>query len=441
MKHIYFLSLFVITPLFGQSFEPPTFSHESGFYQDEFNLTLSHDNPEVQIIYTLDGSEPDRNNLNGRTYQYKKRYPELPGQTPFEFYENTLISYNFSSPILVYNRTSDPNRISEISTSFQYEQYFPQESIEKSFVVRAKAYKNNESSKTITNVYFVNIEQSSLPIIHLTTDDEKLFGYEKGLFTAGLLFDNWRLSNPNDITGSHTNANYWSSGSSSEIQLNMIYFENNQLKINQDAGLRNNGNGTRYLRNRPFRLYAKEAYGNKNFGYNFFSDYDFNKFKRLVLRNSGQDTDKTLFRDALIHKLNEHLFVETQNYQPASTYINGEYYGIFNLRERYDEKYFERVFNLKEDNIDYLENDGVVDLGDDIFYNQTIAYFTDVDLSTEKAFNTAIQYVDEINVADYHIAGIFAANFDWPQNNNVYFRKRISFNPNEERFGHDGRWR
>ena len=440
MKQIYFLPILAITPLFGQSLQPPTFSHDSGFYNEEFQLNLSHDDPEVQIIYTLDGSEPDINNLNGRTYQYKKKYPQLPGQLPFEFHTNTLVSYNFSNPILVYNRTSEPNRISEISTSFEFEQYFPQEPVDKSFVVRAKAYSSTDTSTTATNVYFVNASRSSLPIINFTTDDENLFGYQNGLFTAGERFDNWRLNNPNEVPGSFSSANYWASGSSSEIQVNLIYFENQEVKINHDAGLRNNGNGTRYLRNRPFRIYAKEIYGSKNFNHNFFSDYDYNKFKRLILRNSGQDTERTLFRDALVHKLNEHLFAETQNYQPVSTYINGEYYGIFNLRERYDEKYFERVFGLEEDDLDYLENDGVVDLGDDVFYNETMAYFTDIDLSSEEEYQNAIRYVDEINVADYHIAGIFAANFDWPQNNNVYFRKRVPYNESN-RFAHDGRWR
>lgn len=441
MKQLYFLPLIFITPLFGQSLQTPNFSHESGFYEDEFNLTLTHDDPNATIIYTLDGSEPDINNLEGRTYQYKKQYPELPGQVPFEFYENSLISYNFASPILVYNRSSEPNKIANISTSFQYEQYFPSEPIDKSFVVRAKAYLENESSTTTTHVYFVNSQTSTLPIINLSTDDEKLFGYEKGLFTAGKDFDNWRELNPNEVPGSFSSANYWASGSASEIQVNMIYFENNQLKINHDAGLRNNGNGTRYLRNRPFRIYAKSGYGSSNFNHNFFSDSEYNQFKRLILRNSGQDTERTLFRDALVHKLNQHLHAETQNYQPVSTFINGEYYGIYNLRERYDEKYFERVFGLEEADLDYLENDGVVDLGDDVFYNQTISYFTNVDLTSDEAFDNAIKYVDEINVADYHIAGIFAANFDWPQNNNVYFRKRVPFNQNEERFAHDGRWR
>ncbi|RLZ06864.1 CotH kinase family protein [Faecalibacter macacae] len=440
MKQLYFLPLIFITPLFGQSLQTPNFSHESGFYEDEFNLTLTHDDPNATIIYTLDGSEPDINNLEGRTYQYKKQYPELPGQVPFEFYENSLISYNFASPILVYNRSSEPNKIANISTSFQYEQYFPSEPIDKSFVVRAKAYLENESSTTTTHVYFVNSQTSTLPIINLSTDDEKLFGYEKGLFTAGKDFDNWRVLYPNEIPNSYSSANYWASGSDSEIRINFIYIENNEVKINQDAGLRNNGNGTRYLSNRPFRIYAKNDYGKNTFSHNFFENYENDIFKRLILRNSGQDTESTLFKDAFVHKLNEHLNFDTQNYQPVSTFINGEYYGIFNLRERFDEKYFETIYNLNEEEIDYLENDGIVDLGDANFYNEMMTYFSLNDLSIDDNYQQAITYFDEVNFIDYSIAEIYAANIDWPQNNYNYFRKRVNYTP-EAPYGHDGRFR
>ena len=59
------------TPLY-----PPSFSHESGLYSSGFDLTLTAQNQGATIIYTLDGSEPDINNLSGKTYQFKNDYPE-----------------------------------------------------------------------------------------------------------------------------------------------------------------------------------------------------------------------------------------------------------------------------------------------------------------------------------------------------------------------------
>lgn len=440
MKNLYILPLLCTSALFGQSLQPPSFSHESGFYDEEFQLNLTHEDPNVQIIYTLDGSEPDVNNLNGRTYQYKKRYPQFSGEQPYEFYENIVKSNSYANPILVYNRTFEENRIANISTSYHSPQYFPSEPVEKSFIVRAKAFVDNESSETITNVYYFNDQQFTLPIVNITTDDENLFGYEKGLFVAGKLFDEWRVQNPTKNATTLTTANYWASGSESEIRINFTFFENNELKVNQDAGLRNNGNGTRYYSNRPFRLYAKNAYGKNNFNHSFFQNYDYDKFKRLILRNSGQDTENTLFRDAVIHKINEHLNFDTQNYQPITTFVNGEYYGIYNLRERYDEKYFERMYDVDEDDLDFLENDGVVDAGDAIFYNEMMAFVTSNDLSDATNYEQALTYFDLENFTDYYIAEMYAANIDWPQNNYNYFRKRTAYNP-EAAYGHDGRFR
>lgn len=440
MKHFYFLPLLTITPLFGQTLQPPTFSHESGFYNEEFQLNLTHEDPEVQIIYTLDGSEPDINNLEGRSYQYKKRYPQFAGEQPYEFFENTVISHPFETPILVYNRSSEPNKIANISTSFQTEPYFPSDAVDKSFVVRAKAYRSNESSTTITHAYYFNHQTYTLPIVNITTDDEKLFGYENGLFVAGKLFDRWRVENPTVDAYDRSDANYWASGSESEIEVNFIYLDQRNQAINQNVGLRLHGNGTRYYANRSHRLYAKSSYGKSSMNYGFFKNYDYESFKRLILRNSGQDTEKTLFRDAFIQGLNAHLNMETQNYTPVVNFVNGEYYGIYNLRERFDEKYFERVFGIEEEEVDFLENEGIVDLGDDTFYNEMINFFKNNDLAIETNYQQALTYVDEINVADYHIAEIYSANFDWPHNNVEYFRKRTAYNP-EAPYGQDGRFR
>lgn len=440
MKQIYFLPLIFITPLFGQTLKKPILSHESGFYDNEFNLTISHEDSEATIIYTIDGSEPDINNLNGRTYQYKKSYPELAGQNSSEFYTNILKSYNYSSPIVVYNRTNDPNRIAEISTTFKYNSYFPQENIEKAFVVRAKAYKNSETSNEVNNIYFVDSNEFSLPIMAIHIDDDKLFGYEKGLWVAGKKFEEWRTENPTLDADIWTTGNYWASGSSSEIKANIIYLDNQEVKLNQNIGIRNHGNGTRYLPNRSFRFYAKNGYGKGTMDYNFFEDYDYDSFKRIILRNSGSDTNLTMFRDAFAQTLSSHLNFNYQNYQPVSTFINGEYYGLFNIRERFDEKYFERVFDLEEDDIDFLENNGLVDLGDDVFYNQMMEFYSSNNLSDESLYRQALTYIDEINFTDYHIAEIYSANYDWPHNNNEYFRKRVEYNPDAP-YAHDGRFR
>ncbi|MGS4344831.1 CotH kinase family protein [Myroides odoratus] len=442
MKNYYLLFVFCLSlSLVGQQVKPPVFSAESGFYPQAFALTITHENPNVQIIYTLDGSEPTKENLAGKPFNFKTQYPQRGGQLPFELHQDTMRSFVFTAPLTVYDRSNDPNRIAAISTSFEFNPYVPPHPIEKSFVVRAKAYLDDDHfSETSTRVYLIN-KQYNFPLVHMTTNDELLFGYENGLWVAGKTFDEWRLANPLvDDYETTVPANYWASGSTSEVPVNFIYLANGGEKINQTVGIRNHGNGSRHFKNRSYRMYAKSEYGKKDLRYNFFDEYPYDSFKRLIVRNSGNDTYRTMFRDAFVQKLNEHLHFETQKYQPVVTFVNGEYYGLMNLRERYDEKYFERVYDIKERDLDFLENAGLADVGDNVQYLKVVDFFTNQNLKKKKNYKKALTYIDEVNFTDYQIAEIYAANFDWPHNNNTYFRKRVEYTPDAP-YGQDGRFR
>jgi len=234
MKIIYsFLLSMLAFSVAAQSIKPPSFSVESGFYTQGFNLLLNHNNANVKIIYTTDGSEPSMDNINGKVYNYKDKYPQFGGQEPFEMHQNSLYTFLYSSPILVYDRTTEPNRIANISTTYEFNQYFPSVNVDKGFVVRAKAYLDqNNYSETITKVYFVN-KQYSFPVLNVSVNEDALFSYENGLWVAGKTFDNWRLANP-DVNDYQTTvaANYWASGSLSEVPVNIVYFDNQIQKIN-----------------------------------------------------------------------------------------------------------------------------------------------------------------------------------------------------------------
>lgn len=428
---------------FGQTLAPPKFSKLSGFYDDDFDLTISHEDSSLTIIYTIDGSEPDINNLNGKVYQYKKRYPQNVGELPYEFYESEMKSILYEKPIKIYDRTKEDNVLSNISTTFDNNPYFPSHLIKKSFVIKAKALSNENSSETISKTFFVNNKNSfnyTLPIFSISIDAEELFGYENGLWVAGKTFDDWRIVNPDKEAMYNTIANYQQSGKESERKVFLSIFDNNEEVIHQTIGIRNHGNATRSYRNKSFRFYAKSDYSKNSLNYNFFKDYDYNKFKRLILRNSGNDTYFTMYKDALIQTLTKHLNFETQEYSPSVVFVNSEYYGVFNLRERFDEKYFERIYNIKENEIDFLENEGYGDIGDPIAYKELMNFIGNNDLTTYENYNYVSRKIDFDNLIDYFLTEIYIGNDDWPANNNEFWRKKVDYDVNAP-YGHDGKWR
>lgn len=437
------LTVFINVLCLNAQVDIPTFSANSGFYENEFILTISHPDPTATIIYTLDGSDPYLDNIGGVTYNYKISYPQNPGDPFGSLLQNSFETLTYANSILIEDRSNEPNKTSAIPTTFFNNQYIPQTPVFKGTVIKVRAVVDSEYSDIVVRNYYVTpqgADRYTLPVVSLNIDEDKYYGYESGLNVAGQLFDQWRIDNPDDQSDVWTDANYWASGSESELRLNFSYIENGTELLNHDAGIRNHGNGSRHMSNRSIRLYAKSGYGISKFNHSFFNDYDYDSFKRIILRNSGNDGYKTMFRDAFTQQLVKHLNVETQEYQPVILFVNSEYSGIYNIRERYDENYFDRVFGIDEDELDFLENDGIVDVGDSVHFWSMMDYLDNNSLEDDSNFEYVTTLIDPINFTDYYITNVFVANYDWPHNNHEYFRKKVTYTPNVP-YGQDGRWR
>jgi len=449
MNRILLALLLLPITAFSQTLAPPTISHVSGFYTDSFYVKITHPDPDVTILYTLDGSEPRIENLTGKVWNYKKVYPTNPGDAFGALLEDTIWTYEYTDSILVRDRSSEPDRYADISTSYYTNQWYTYmaqpDSVDvfKGVILRIVAYKDNLYSTINTKNYFVSQQggdRYSLPVICLTIEPDKFFSYQTGLNVPGLLFDEWRADNPQEEITSLSPGNFRAEGSESEISAHFSYIENNTEFLNHGIGLRLHGNGSRVFPNRSLRLYAKSEYGVNNFNYPFFKNYSVSKFKRIILRNSGNDCVNTMFRDGFIQTAVSNLNFETQEYQPCILLINGEYFGIYNIRERFDDKYFEEIYDIDGSDLDYIENNGIVSEGDAQFYNQLMGYLSNNDLSNSENYNYVSKMVDINSFTDFFVTEIFINNSDWPHNNNEFWRKRVQYD-SAAPYGHDGRFR
>ncbi len=440
--------------------DPPVFSHPSGFYADGFTLTLSHADNNATIVYTTDGSEPKITNLSGVSYKYKNQYPQNPGQPTGPLLTNTYTSVAYTQPVYISDRSPEPNKLASISSTWHYApDYLPTNPIKKATVVRAAAIVNGVSSRVITNTYFVSEASAfagDLPIASIAVNEDDLFDYNKGIYVAGIDFDNWRKNNPNGITNGHVQANYRRRGIETEKPASFQYFVNEKEVINQNIGLRLHGSFSRHVQNKTFRLYARSEYDAKNsFDYPFFGSGNSGSFKRLLLRNSGNDAGNywiggafqwtyspaVYFRDAFIHKMVSHLGFDIMDYMPVITYVNGEYWGLLNLRERYDQHYLERKYGIAEAELDYLTGNASAKIGINAHYLMTRNFIENNNLAITDNYNHVKTLIDTDNFMNYHIAQIYARNTDWPGNNIDYFRKRTDQFTPDAPYGQDGRWR
>ncbi|HLF51742.1 CotH kinase family protein [Flavobacterium sp.] len=432
---------------YAEILNPPSFSQNSGFFATGFNLTLSSTTPGTTILYTLDGSEPESNNIGGTTYSYKNQYPESPGQVTGPLLQKNFKTLQYSAPVSIIDRSALPNKIASISSTYHFNPtYIPVNPIYKGTVVRAKAVKPGAlSSKVASKSYFIAPQGSgrfTLPVVSLSINENEFFDYTNGTYVAGVDFDNWRTANPSLNPGSTEGiGNYYRLGDAYERVANMAYFVNGAEVLNQDVGIQIHGGGSRILQSKSLRIYARSDYGANSMDYKFFSDVADASFKRLVLRNSGADFSFTMFRDALNQELIKSLHAETEAYQPTVTFINGEYWGILNIREKYSDSYFARVYNFGANELDYVENEDFAQEGDNIDYLNMINYVQNNSLASATNYTYIKTRLDPESFKDNFIANIFLQNSDWPGNNVQCWRKRTTgFVPNAP-YGHDGRWR
>jgi hypothetical protein len=387
--------------------DEPSVSHQPGFYTSAFELELSHPEEGVTLYYTLDGSTP------------------------------TLESAEYSGPITITNRTSEPNYFSVIPTNNLGGRHGftePTVQVPKGNVVRVLAVKDGFYPSLKSYSYFVYSEGRNfhtLPVISITTDSLSLFGHEEGIYVPGTLH----------TEGNHDTGNYFQRGREWEREAGFDFFdENGELQFSQNVGLRIHGGFTRRFAQKSLRIYARSDYGESRINYPIFPDQDYNSYNRLLLRNSGNDQGYTMFRDAAAHLMVRHFNMDTQAYRPAAVYINGEYWGLHNIRERYDRHYLERVYGINPDNIDYLNNHWVAGEGTNDDYVSLINYINNRDLSDDENMAYVHTRIDIDNLLDYYTAKIYFANTDWPHNNIDFWRSRVPYTEGAPP-GHDGRYR
>ena len=267
----------------------------------------------------------------------------------------------------------------------------------------------------------------SFPVVSLMTDSTNLFDHTKGIYVPGLVYDN----NPS-WTNFWGTGNYHQSGDNWERPVHIEFFEKDGSEaINQDAGVRIHGSGASSLPEKSLRIYARSEYGKSTFDYQVFPKRNKKDFKRLILRNSGQDFLWTLFADALIQDASRNIGIEISDFRPVIVFINGEYWGIHNLRERYDEYYLQDYCGLAPEDIEIIDEGTLCHYYNNKHYEEMCNFIENNDLSIDKNYEIIKDYIDIYNTINYFVHKIFFGVMDWPGNNVKIWRPLIE----------NGKWR
>lgn len=419
--------------------DPPLYSQQAGFYTNAISLALSTPEAGATIYYTLDGSEPNPSQVNGATYIFKNQYP---GDFNLAFFR----SFVYQNPITITNRSAEENRLSTRNNS--YENYYPTptQSVFKGTPVRAVVYKAGYlSSEIATNTYYVSPlgnNRYALPVVSVTVPEKSLYDYNSGIYTAGAVFEGWRMGHPSETPNPGSPANYSQTNGSWEKAAHFELFDPvSGGSLSKRIKLETHGGWSRAYARKSLRVTIQNQGGSDVLGYPLFPDRPYQNYHSFLLRNSGQDWDQTLLRDATVQEIMRELPFDTQAYRPAVVFMNGEYWGIHNLRERSNEDYLVQKYDLNPDYLDLLENNMEVNEGSAAHYMAMLNFVDSNDLTDSTNFAYLRTQMDVENYLDYMIAEIFAGNQDWPGNNVKFWRRQTSAYEPTALPGHDGRWR
>ena len=349
---------------------PPVFSLGGGFFKNSVTVSLSlpagvpNGVFSSNIHYTLDNTEPTSNS---------------------SVYTKELV---ISKPTVVRAKLIHPNYLTNRSTVHTY-------------IVEPKK----------------DFKAMNLPVISISTDPEYLWDEKFGIYVRG----DGEFGLPGNGQDGPVN---WNNNWRRPVNFEYFPVNRNSNALNQLCEMRIAGGWTRAEPQKSFIVYGHKRFGIKRFEYDFFKDKPNQEIKSFMIRNSGNDFWWTHFRDAAIQLfLGGKVDVDYQAYQPALFYLNGDFWGIQNLRERSSEDFVLANYGLENDEIDVIGNWwGEVKAGDKIAWDQLM---TELRKSpSQRNYEWIMNQVDIDEFINYMILQIYVANTDFPQNNMVMWRPR-----------------
>ncbi|HOY04961.1 MAG TPA: CotH kinase family protein [Saprospiraceae bacterium] len=276
--------------------------------------------------------------------------------------------------------------------------------IQQTTIVRARAFAPGYLPGRTASYSYLFVAPHTFPIVSLVFEPGDFFDPETGIYAQAIALSNV------------------------EVPAHATWIEpDGHTGFTADVAVEPFGSGSLTLPQKSLLLKAKPAFGSQEIEYPVFPDLPQEKYKSLVLRNSGQDWGVTMFRDAFVGSLAtdisdvqpvlDTVSLAFQGFQPSVVYLNGEYWGIHNVREQHNKNFISRHFDVDGDDVDFIEFYSNALEGDSLQWQAFWQWLSDNHFQNDEKFKELADKNDMVNFTDYCIFQIVSDNVDWPGKN------------------------
>ena len=256
-------------------------------------------------------------------------------------------------------------------------------------------------SAVVDRTYVIDEENHGLPVVSIITAENHLWDWNSGIYVMG----------PNaSTTLPYFGANFWQPWSRKS---RMEFFDGTKTKqFDAVFDLEIHGGWSRAEPQKSFRIDAKSKYTG-DIEYSLIARKpEITSYNNFNLRNGGQHGIFSRIQDAIMSRLADGTHIDRMGYQACIVYLNGTYWGLYGIREKFDEHYVESNHGVDKDEIQLLNREGAL-VGDDSHFLESHQIITGLNTSAPNFVSVFNSRFDLDNYIDYFIFETYIQNRDW----------------------------